>query len=264
MVTQKGQPRKDYGKWTTLKDDRRVFIVQQSGKVYQGYREEEEIPENWETEHRKVSEEVGYESIRRYRNKWGPVLIQMVADAALGDGKDFEDCLTKLSQSQKYKHPDWLCGFEEPYWLNKSEEVIKTVRDIDYATNKGKVLEDVVLWRGVSDKLGEAIFRRRKSGGVYRARTYSSTSFLKKVAKRFLPDYEKTGEKGYLVKILAPKGLPGLYIGYKLYPEDPSSDEDVMHVSDREFILPRNANFRYLGRCGRVIGLEYIGVNVKK
>jgi hypothetical protein len=112
------------------------------------------------------------------------------------------------------------------------------IANIDSAIMKGVILEDIILYRGMSEKFLGSM----ETGSVWSDQAYVSASLIDQEARLF-----GVGSGNIVVQIFVPGGTPGAYLG-------PISG----YEEEREILLARGSRFRFRGRFGSRILLELI------
>ena len=106
----------------------------------------------------------------------------------------------------------------------------ETVQHLDTLTKRSKLVDDHVLWRGVSSA-GMHHVTSLEPGGHYHDPGFTSTSHNQNTARSF------AGFGGVLMAIRAKKGSSGVHAG-----------DLGMHTAEHEVILPKGSKLRYAGR----------------
>lgn len=133
-----------------------------------------------------------------------------------------------------------------------SEEEYQTKKDLDNVLNRSELLNDVVLFRGLSGKKSLMFVNYLKSlepGDVFEEKGYSSTTLLEGVSEKFKNLHGSVNN--ITLKVYASKGQKALCMQNL-----GSEDNKTTHKGEYEFLLPTNSRFQ-------VISLESDTLSVK-
>jgi hypothetical protein len=108
----------------------------------------------------------------------------------------------------------------------------KTVEGLDAAIKRGRVPEDLVVYRGMKGGL----LKRLNEGDTFQDHGYVSTSLHKKVAEKFGKDRDRNNNKiTTVMEITVPKGSHAIAF---------DAIFQGGHLDEHELLLPRNSTFK--------------------
>ena len=188
----------------------------------------------------------------------------MRSNEALGSTEDEREAFYEKAMSQQinagydvgaypeYKRPLELYLSSEYKLINEAlrdplistEAIEGEIYDLDEVINNAPTLESPLLaYRGVNDN--SEFFTNLKVGDVFEDKGFVSTTLDPDIATSF----SASALYGKILQFHLPKGTKGLFPEYFL-------GDEVYSWKEREFLLPRNSNFKVTQIRGRIIDVE--------
>lgn len=136
--------------------------------------------------------------------------------------------------------------------LDEEEEEIS--QDLEQAINKSGLINDIVLYRGLSSKNSLMFINYLKSldiGDIYEEESFSSTTLLQGAAQKFKDLYSSTNN--VVLKIYASKGQKGLCMQNL-----GSEDDKELYKDEFEFLLQKQSKFQIIEKEGNTISVKLL------
>ncbi len=150
------------------------------------------------------------------------------ASATIEEGKSFWHAMDGFEQASAREYTDWNTCFmmNDHLWNGApaSKEILKSIEWLDQALQRASLPEDMVLYRGVTPGIWEAMKSDPKyitPGKTFPTKGFTSTTYDRTTAWKHASGKAKDADEIAMIEVLAPKGTQALSLEANSYsPQD--------------------------------------------